>query len=63
MTKGIMVPDEMIINKIYLIREQKVMIDRDTETAIEIQEYASKYCQPSFGIGTHFTNDFEGVKP
>ena len=20
-------------------------------------------CQPSFGIGTHFTNDFEGVKP
>ncbi len=35
----------------------------NTETAIEIQQYAKDYCQPSFGIGTHFTNDFEGVKP
>jgi len=24
-----LVPDEIIINKIYLVREQKVMIDRD----------------------------------
>lgn len=35
----------------------------DTDRAIEIQRYAWEYCQPSFGIGTHFTNDFEGVKP
>ena len=35
----------------------------DTDLAIEIQRYAREYCQPSFGIGTHFTNDFEGVKP
>ena len=35
----------------------------DTDHAIEIQQYARDYCQPSFGIGTHFTNDFPGVKP
>lgn len=35
----------------------------DTDSAIEIRNYASQYCQPSFGIGTHFTNDFEGIKP
>ena len=35
----------------------------DTDAAIEIQQFAKDYCQPSFGIGTHFTNDFEGVKP
>ena len=35
----------------------------DTDRAIEIQQYAGEVCQPSFGIGTHFTNDFEGVKP
>lgn len=35
----------------------------NTDEAIEIQEYATKYCQPSFGIGTHFTNDFENVNP
>lgn len=35
----------------------------DTDKAIEIQRYASRVCQPSFGIGTHFTNDFDGVKP
>lgn len=35
----------------------------DTDRAIEIQKYAVDYCQPSFGIGTHFTNDFEGLKP
>ena len=35
----------------------------DTDRAIEIHRYAKDYCQPSFGIGTHFTNDFEGVKP
>lgn len=35
----------------------------NTDKAIEIQQYAREYCQPSFGIGTHFTNDFEGVSP
>lgn len=35
----------------------------DTDTAIEIHRFASPLCQPSFGIGTHFTNDFPGVKP
>ena len=35
----------------------------DTTRAIEIQQYAKNYCQPSFGIGTHFTNDFDGVSP
>ena len=35
----------------------------DTDRAIKIQEYAKDYCLPSFGIGTHFTNDFEGVVP
>lgn len=35
----------------------------DTDRAIEIQRYAKDYCMPSFGIGTHFTNDFDGVKP
>ncbi len=35
----------------------------DTDSAIAIQRYAKDYCQPSFGIGTHFTNDFDGIKP
>lgn len=35
----------------------------DVDSAIDIQRYAVNYCQPSFGIGTHFTNDFDGVKP
>lgn len=35
----------------------------DTDRAIQIHEYARDYCQPSFGIGTHFTNDFDGVEP
>ena len=35
----------------------------NTDTAIELQRYASGKCLPSFGIGTHFTNDFPGVKP
>ena len=34
-----------------------------TDEAVEIQQYASKVCQPSFGIGTHFTNDFPHIKP
>lgn len=35
----------------------------DTDRAIAIQEYARTRCQPSFGIGTHFTCDFPDVKP
>ncbi len=35
----------------------------NTSNAIEIQKYAKDLCQPSYGIGTHFTNDFEGVEP
>ncbi|MDE6272817.1 MAG: nicotinate phosphoribosyltransferase [Muribaculaceae bacterium] len=35
----------------------------DTEEAIRIRHYAKDKCIPSFGIGTHFTNDFPGVKP
>lgn len=35
----------------------------DVDAAIELQHYAAGKCQPSYGIGTHFTNDFPGVKP
>lgn len=35
----------------------------DTKRAVEIQRYAETRCRPSFGIGTHFTNDFPGVRP
>ena len=35
----------------------------NVDSAIEIQNYARGKCIPSFGIGTHFTNDFEGVRP
>ncbi len=35
----------------------------DTDRAIAIHQYAKDYCLPSFGIGTHFTNDFDGVTP
>lgn len=35
----------------------------DVDKAIAIQRYAAGRCIPSFGIGTHFTNDFEGVRP
>lgn len=35
----------------------------NVDTAISIQKYAAHKCIPSFGIGTHFTNDFDGVKP
>lgn len=34
-----------------------------TDDAIEIQKYAKKLCRPSYGIGTHFTNDFKGIVP
>lgn len=35
----------------------------DTDRAVELQQYAQQFVQPSFGIGTHFTNDFDGIKP
>lgn len=35
----------------------------NVDEAIDIQRYADGKCLPSFGIGTHFTNDFVGVKP
>ncbi len=35
----------------------------NTDDAIKLQHYAQGKCIPSFGIGTHFTNDFPGVKP
>ncbi len=34
----------------------------NVEKAIEIQKFAAEFCQPSFGIGTHFTNDFSNIK-
>ena len=34
-----------------------------TDTALEIQKYACDKCLPSYGIGTHFTNDFPGIRP
>lgn len=33
------------------------------DKAIEIQKHAQGKCLPSFGIGTHFTNNFPGIKP
>lgn len=35
----------------------------NVDSAVAIQQYASDKCIPSFGIGTHFTNDFDGVRP
>lgn len=35
----------------------------DVDEAIRLQQYARGKCLPSFGIGTHFTNDFPGIRP
>lgn len=35
----------------------------NVDIALELQKYAADKCQPSFGIGTHFTNDFPGIRP
>ncbi|MCM1029612.1 MAG: nicotinate phosphoribosyltransferase [Pseudoflavonifractor sp.] len=35
----------------------------DVDEAIELNRRASGRCIPSFGIGTHFTNDFPGISP
>lgn len=34
-----------------------------TDEAIRIQGFARGRCLPSYGIGTHFSNDFAGVEP
>lgn len=31
------------------------------DDALEIQKFAHNKCQPSYGIGTYFTNDFPGI--
>lgn len=35
----------------------------NVDEAIGLQNYSKDKCIPSFGIGTHFTNDFPGIKP
>ncbi|MDE5657003.1 MAG: nicotinate phosphoribosyltransferase [Muribaculaceae bacterium] len=35
----------------------------DVDEAIRLQSYARDKCLPSFGIGTHFTNDFPDIEP
>ena len=35
----------------------------NVDEALAIRKYAEGKCIPSFGIGTHFTNDIPGVKP
>ena len=35
----------------------------DVDRVLDLQRYAADKCCPSFGIGTHFTNDFPGIRP
>lgn len=35
----------------------------NVDEALKIQKYAFGKCIPSYGIGTHFTNDIPGLKP
>lgn len=35
----------------------------NVDETINIRNYAEGKCQPAFGIGTHFTNDFPEVRP
>lgn len=35
----------------------------NVDEAIRLQKYSDGRCLPSYGIGTHLTNDFPGVKP
>ena len=37
MSKSITIPDEVVISKIYLIRGQKVMIDRDLAELYDVE--------------------------
>jgi hypothetical protein len=41
-TKGMIIPDELVMNKIYLIRGQKVMLDRDLATLYGVPTKAFK---------------------
>ncbi len=36
-SKGLIIPDELVMNKIYLIRGQKVMLDKDLAVLYDIQ--------------------------
>jgi len=36
-TKALMIPDELVMNKIYFIREQKVMLDRDLAELYDVE--------------------------
>jgi hypothetical protein len=35
--KSLMIPDELVMNKIYFIRGQKVMLDRDLDVLYDIK--------------------------
>lgn len=35
----------------------------NVDEAIEIYNYSKDKCKPSFGIGTHFTNNFPNIRP
>ncbi|MFZ1262683.1 MAG: ORF6N domain-containing protein [Chitinophagaceae bacterium] len=41
-TKGMIIPNELLMNKIYLIRGQKVMLDRDLATLYGVPTKAFK---------------------
>ena len=36
-SKTLIIPDELVMNKIYLIRGQKVMLDKDLAVLFDIQ--------------------------
>lgn len=76
MFKGLRVDSGDNFEQLNLICEKYQSLNIDSKTkqvifsnglnvdeAIEIQRYAEDKCIPSFGIGTHFTNDFPGIKP
>lgn len=76
MFKGLRVDSGDNYEQLYLIVEKYRSLNIDPATkqivfsnglnvdeAIRIKRYAEGKCLPSFGIGTHFTNDFPGIKP
>ena len=36
-TKTLMIPDELVMNKIYMMRGQKVMLDRDLAVLYQVK--------------------------
>jgi hypothetical protein len=47
MTKSIVIPDTVIVNKIYLLRGKKVMLDRDlAEKTNRIKRTGKAKCRP-----------------